>query len=179
NRRMASEQSAPFLPKTESEDGEDAFHYQRKKSRSDRWFSARSCYLHGGLVLCYTIFSFLIISWQLRTDRRVAQDHDLGHAIPVEFTFKPTIFHNLSSTPYAGDKPEDDLKAAWEDLLQPMNMRFSQEEIDAVNQESVALPEGGGYLGWFGVFHSLHCVVTSITFRVVLYKADPGTENDT
>jgi hypothetical protein len=44
-----------------------------------------------------------------------------------------------------------------------MNMRFSQEEFNHVNQKSVALPEGGGYLGWFGVFHSLHCVVRSHT----------------
>jgi hypothetical protein len=192
---MASEQSAPFLPKTESEEGEEAFHCQRKKSRSVLWFSARSYCVHGGLVLCYTILSFFVISWRLRMDRRVARDYgqfsqkrsygefnmcvDLVHAIPVEFTFKPTIFHNLSSTLYAGDRPENVLTAAWDDLLQPMNMRFSQEEIDAVNQESVALPEGGGYLGWFGVFHSLHCVVSSVTLRVVLYKTDPRAENDT
>jgi len=79
--------------------------------------------------------------------------------IPVDFSFKPTTFHNLSRTRYAGDKSEESLKESWDSLLKPMNMRFSQEELDIVNQESVALPEGGGYLGWFGVFHSLHCVV--------------------
>lgn len=40
-----------------------------------------------------------------------------------------------------------------------MNMRFSKQELERVNQDSVALPQGGGYLGWYGVFHELHCVV--------------------
>jgi hypothetical protein len=62
-------------------------------------------------------------------------------------------------TPYAGDKPKKDLDAAWERLMKPMNMRFSKSELELVHQDSVPLPEGGGYLGWFGVFHNLHCVV--------------------
>ena len=63
-------------------------------------------------------------------------------------------------TPYAGDKPKEDLDTAWEALLKPMNMRFSENELRSTNQASVSLPEEGGYLGWFGVFHSLHCVVS-------------------
>ncbi|PVH94787.1 hypothetical protein DM02DRAFT_538705, partial [Periconia macrospinosa] len=61
---------------------------------------------------------------------------------------------NLSQTKYAGKKPEDVLKGAWDDLLKPMNMRFTQDELVKVNQESVALPEGGGYLGG----HVHHCI---------------------
>ncbi|KAF1975879.1 hypothetical protein BU23DRAFT_457430 [Bimuria novae-zelandiae CBS 107.79] len=176
---MPSDQSEPFLPKKGSEDGEDALGYQRNKSRSDRWFSTHSLRIYDGLISCYTIFSFLIIASQLRTARCIAQDYDREHAIPVDFTFKPTISHNLSGTPYAGEKPTEVFKAAWDDLLQSMNMRFSQEEIDAVNQESVALLEGGGCLGWFGVFHNLHCVVSSATPRSMLVKADTRAENDT
>ena len=40
-----------------------------------------------------------------------------------------------------------------------MHMRVSREELRKDNQESVALPEGGGYLSWMGVFHELHCIV--------------------
>ena len=68
-------------------------------------------------------------------------------------------------TPYAGDKPKEDLDTAWEKLMKPMNMRFTKSELDLVNQDSVHLPEGGGYLGWFGVFHNLHCVVCQVMLR--------------
>ena len=42
-----------------------------------------------------------------------------------------------------------------------MHIRVSEAELRRDNQESVALTEegGGGYLGWLGVFHGLHCVV--------------------
>lgn len=43
-----------------------------------------------------------------------------------------------------------------------MHMRVSTEELRRDNQDSVPLPEGGGYLGWMGVFHELHCIVRRI-----------------
>jgi len=39
-----------------------------------------------------------------------------------------------------------------------MHIRVTEAELRRDNQDSVALPEGGGYLGWLGVFHELHCV---------------------
>ena len=41
-----------------------------------------------------------------------------------------------------------------------MHIRVSEAELERGNQESVILPEGGGYLGWMGVFHELHCIVS-------------------
>ena len=73
------------------------------------------------------------------------------------------VFHNLSQTPFAGEKSKEDLEKAWKDLMEPMNMRFTKEELESVNQESVELPENGGYMGWFGVFHQLHCIVRKPT----------------
>lgn len=40
-----------------------------------------------------------------------------------------------------------------------MHIRITEEELRRDNQASVALTEGGGYLGWLGVFHELHCIV--------------------
>lgn len=40
-----------------------------------------------------------------------------------------------------------------------MHVRVSEAELLRDNQQSVALIEGGGYLGWMGVFHGLHCIV--------------------
>ena len=69
------------------------------------------------------------------------------------------VFHNLSQTPFAGDKPVEDVEKAWKGLMEPMNMRFTKDELESVDQASVEMPENGGYMGWFGVFHQLHCVV--------------------
>ena len=69
-----------------------------------------------------------------------------------------SLFQNLSDSPYAGT-PSPDIEAAWTDLLSPMHIRITEAELRRDNQDSVALPEGGGYLGWLGVFHELHCIV--------------------
>ena len=45
-----------------------------------------------------------------------------------------------------------------------MHIRVSEAELRRDNQESVALTEGGGFLGWMGVFHGLHCVVRPLFF---------------
>lgn len=44
-----------------------------------------------------------------------------------------------------------------------MNIRVTKAELDHENVESVALPEGGGYLSWIGAFHQLHCIVCDTT----------------
>ena len=43
-----------------------------------------------------------------------------------------------------------------------MHIRVSEAELRRDNQESVRLVEGGGYLGWMGVFHELHCIVSHL-----------------
>ena len=72
--------------------------------------------------------------------------------------YTTTRFRNLTGNPYAG-LPSDEIDAAWATLLAPMHLRVTTQELERDNQVSVALPEGGGYLAWMGVFHELHCVV--------------------
>ena len=76
----------------------------------------------------------------------------------LAFQTSKTMFWNLSQSPFAG-QPSPEIDSAWDNLLAPMHMRVSIEELRRDNQESVLLTEGGGYLGWMGVFHELHCVV--------------------
>lgn len=59
---------------------------------------------------------------------------------------------------FAG-KPSPALDASWDELLAPMNIRVTKAELERENLASVALTEGGGYLGWIGAFHQLHCIV--------------------
>jgi hypothetical protein len=71
------------------------------------------------------------------------------------------IFHNLTNNPYAG-RPNTDIDAAWDELMAPMHIRVTANELSHDHQESVALPEAGGYLGWLGAFHELHCIVRTL-----------------
>ena len=88
----------------------------------------------------------------------VASIHGLAIA------YAPMVFRNLTNNRYAGE-PSKELDAAWNDLMAPMHIRVTAEELQQDNQESVQLKEGGGYLGWLGVFHELHCIVSSLCFR--------------
>ena len=72
--------------------------------------------------------------------------------------YESKTFHNLTNNPYAG-QPSPEVDAAWEALLAPKHIRISEEELRRDNQDSVSLPEGGGHLGWLGVFHEMHCIV--------------------
>lgn len=76
----------------------------------------------------------------------------------LSFQTSKTVFYNLSQSPFAGP-PSPEIDSAWNNLLAPMYMRVSREELRRDDQESVQLPEGGGYLAWMGAFHELHCLV--------------------
>ena len=68
------------------------------------------------------------------------------------------MFRNLSGNAFAGP-PSVHIDAAWDSMMAPMHMRVTLEELDRAQQNSVALPEGGGYLAWLQSFHELHCIV--------------------
>ena len=70
----------------------------------------------------------------------------------------PKPFIRFRQSPYAGP-PSPQVDQAWHELLNDMAIRVPKEELEKGKQSSVALPEGGGYLAWPGVYHELHCVV--------------------
>ncbi|CAF9913551.1 hypothetical protein IMSHALPRED_001378 [Imshaugia aleurites] len=109
--------------------------------------------LHTTLILLYTIISIVTIR-AARNTNSLRPPPAIDH---LDFAYTPTIYHNLTNNPYAGP-PSPALDAAWTALLSPMHIRVSEAELRRDNQESVALTEGGGFLGWMGVFHGLHCV---------------------
>ena len=88
-----------------------------------------------------------------------------------------TVFSRLANTPYAG-APSPTIDTAWDKLLEPMHMRVTEGELRRDNQASVSLPEGGGFLGWMGVFHELHCIVCILSlYTTLLRKADGRLED--
>ena len=150
---MASEQ-APFLSLDEkSSDPEDLNSTLPTRSRRSQWL--KPLLLHSALIAIYTLTSILIVRTQRTITILPPTSIDNLH-----IAYTPSIFHRLNATPYAGE-PSPEIDAAWDTLLKPMHISVTQEELERDNQESVALPEKGGYLGWMGVFHELHCIVST------------------
>ena len=120
-----------------------------------RRYSSISTYQGGSVISQYAFFNRPLV---------------LGlHLIPLSpaavqglsISYIPITFRNLTNNPYAG-KPNADIDGAWDELMAPMHIRVTGEELLRDNQESVALPEAGGYLGWLGAFHELHCIVSPL-----------------
>ncbi|KAK0702005.1 hypothetical protein B0T26DRAFT_735537 [Lasiosphaeria miniovina] len=120
--------------------------------------SPRRWWLYAGLVqllliACYTAVSLTVIRATIDLDS-VPDIHAFA-GLAVKYKFR--LYDNFVNSPYGGE-PTAASDAAWHDLLNNMSVRVTAEELEAHGQTSVALPEGGGYLAWLGVFHELHCV---------------------
>ena len=100
--------------------------------------------------------------------RSKTEDEDAGPLRDVSIKYKSTIFRNLEGSPFAGP-PSAEVDSAWDSLLAPVNIRVSQEELERAAQNSVALPESGGYLAWLQSFHEIHCIVSTQITHPVLF----------
>lgn len=155
--RMSLEEE-PFLPPDGKVKDPDNTYPQRPPPQSPWQYSRPALLLtHLGIIAIYTITAFLVIRSQ-----RCYIIYPPAAVDNLDISYKTTLFHRLNATPYAGP-PSEKIDAAWDALLAPMHITVSNAELKRDNQASVALPETGGYLGWMGVFHELHCIVSSIT----------------
>ena len=150
---MASE-GAPFLPSKETALARDET-YLTTYTGQRRWsqFGSRTFFTHLGIFVLYALTSIFLVKSQrcIAVQPQAAVDN-------LRFSYSPTLFHRLNASPYAG-QPSPEIDRAWDALLAPMHITVSKAELERSNQDSVALPESGGYLGWLGVFHELHCIV--------------------
>ena len=78
--------------------------------------------------------------------------------MPV-FPFQEQTFTILEGSPYSGP-PTKPQQAAWDELLEDINIRVSPEELGP-NRTSVELADGN-QLAWLDVHHQLHCVVRGL-----------------
>ncbi|KAI0187900.1 hypothetical protein EV127DRAFT_435571 [Xylaria flabelliformis] len=58
---------------------------------------------------------------------------------------------------YAG-YPNSESDAAWNALMEGINLKILPEEMSQLDQGSLELKDGTGYLGTLGVYHELHCI---------------------
>ncbi|KAG8530849.1 uncharacterized protein KY384_004206 [Bacidia gigantensis] len=172
------EQKSFLLSQERSSDEILEVSYTRLAKRRSNWRRAKIDILtHSILIAFYTIVTISIVRARSRTEKPPHGEWKLpsnwhpslsGHLAVfdnLETKYTQTVFHHLANNSYAGE-PSLELDAAWDALLSPMHMRVSEDELRRDDQESVKLPEGGGYLSWMGVFHELHCIVSQSTGKV-------------
>lgn len=66
---------------------------------------------------------------------------------------------------YSGP-PHPDIDKSWDELFKFRDIRVTAEELNFNQRTSVELPEGG-YMAWLGIWHELHCVVSSSSIFIL------------
>ncbi|MCJ1391626.1 hypothetical protein MMC18_004491 [Xylographa bjoerkii] len=152
---MSAPEKVPFL---EFSQDEAALLQERSRfppyghESSWKWTWRRALVFQLLLVSCYTAVSITAV-------RMYAQpkQHSRG-LVDLSIQSEPHLYSNLNRNAFAG-RPDPQIDASWHQLLNDINIRVSQTELEEMKQSSVSLPEGGGYLSWLGVYHELHCLV--------------------
>ncbi|PSN69535.1 hypothetical protein BS50DRAFT_599728 [Corynespora cassiicola Philippines] len=62
-----------------------------------------------------------------------------------------------SENVFAGKRTKA-MDKAWAELVKPMALKISNEELEQLGETSISFRDGSGYLAEMGVFHELHCV---------------------
>ncbi|KAL8722854.1 MAG: hypothetical protein Q9225_000741 [Loekoesia sp. 1 TL-2023] len=144
---------------SENENENDAGSYIPTTNNHQRHIT-RFIILQIILVGLYTLISAVVSGIHIRNALAVRYMLILFHEAPIQglaIEYAPMIFHNLKNNPYVRT-PNKTVDSAWDALMAPMHIRVTAKELERDNQASVHLTEGGGYLGWLGVFHELHCL---------------------
>lgn len=149
---MESEDS-PFLgqPLDDEKDSVKSCPSRVKRWLSRAGISSWAIAVHLVLIMFYSLAAIAFV----RSQRQLCA-RSPNAMTDLQLLYKPTLFTPSQDSPFTGEpSPESD--HAWHDLMENMTIRVSREELEAGDQTSVALPEGG-FMAWLGVFHELHCV---------------------
>jgi len=68
-----------------------------------------------------------------------------------------TIYRNLENNAFTGE-PRQEFEKAWHDLMSPMVIKISEDELRENGGTSIAFADGSGYIAETAVYHELHCI---------------------
>ncbi|KAI9696306.1 MAG: hypothetical protein M1820_008229 [Bogoriella megaspora] len=120
------------------------------------WSPGRIAFI--SLILCNIIFSSL---W-LREKSKACVRPQLTYspALGVISYEKKHLMRNIEDNVFTGDpRPEHD--AAWRRIIEPMTIKVSQDDLDQLNETSIAFRDRSGFIAELAVYHELHCIVRS------------------
>ncbi|KAF2197123.1 hypothetical protein GQ43DRAFT_381725 [Delitschia confertaspora ATCC 74209] len=70
---------------------------------------------------------------------------------------KKRLFRDIENNVYTGEpRPEHD--EAWAKLIEPITIKVSERDLNAINATSIAFKDGSGYIAETAVYHELHCI---------------------
>ena len=168
---MASEMK-PFLSDDEPQALEDSYHTERPYPKRMKY----ALLIHFIIVTSYTVIFVLMVQKQrvepsTSLHRETSSPHVrislisiVGVAITnLSITYLPWAYTDFEESQFAGP-PSPSVDKAWHNLLENTTLRVSEQELERSNQTSVALPVGGGFMAWLGVYHQLHCIVRQVVY---------------
>ncbi|KAI1325442.1 hypothetical protein F5Y16DRAFT_401443 [Xylariaceae sp. FL0255] len=155
---MSTDEEQPFLT-AESADNEKA---------SSNWdpISTRLHYskVHKFLWVLHFIFLAFNVAFLVSLIRANGLHRELD-VVAMSGTFPPVVdeveyvIQNVNDGPNAfTGRPRPELDEAWSSLLRSTTIRVSEAELQSVNESSIPLLDGSGYVGYLEVHHLLHCV---------------------
>ncbi|KAI3323800.1 hypothetical protein HD806DRAFT_495631 [Xylariaceae sp. AK1471] len=71
---------------------------------------------------------------------------------------KRTLYRSIGPENVFTGEPSKELDEAWRELVKPMAVKISAEELSQLGASSIALKDGSGYIAEMAVFHELHCI---------------------
>ncbi|KAI1378895.1 hypothetical protein F4677DRAFT_382319 [Hypoxylon crocopeplum] len=133
----------------------------QRRHQEQAWFSGRRALLiHAGVFLFYlaTIVGLGVMLGRTRTKARDTILFSPANEA-VDWTIEEFKSGDGLTDLFIGP-PRPDLEKAWADLLAPMNVRLSYDDVKAFGREgnAVQMSDGSGYVGSLHVYHELHCV---------------------
>lgn len=75
----------------------------------------------------------------------------------LDLRYQTRTYTNLTGNPFWGE-PSPSLEAAWDELLEGINIKVTTAELSRSKQQSIQLQESEGHLAWLTMHHDLHCL---------------------
>ncbi|KAF2139767.1 uncharacterized protein K452DRAFT_360469 [Aplosporella prunicola CBS 121167] len=158
----SSSSHTPFLSDTERND--DFFDESQDKHSFVPKRSARIGSVKLSAILFHTIMIFVYIVLTIAFIKNKPPQRlnivytPVGNSLEYIAQTIPDSPEDVGTSRYVGMESSPELDNAWYQLLRHHNIRLTDDDLRGINQSSISLGHGGGYLGMLGVYHELHCL---------------------
>ncbi|KAI1264670.1 hypothetical protein F5Y18DRAFT_389748 [Xylariaceae sp. FL1019] len=71
---------------------------------------------------------------------------------------KVELWRSIENNNVYTGRPRPEMDTAWAELIKPITVKISREELSRLGETSIALKDGTGYIAEMAVYHELHCI---------------------
>ncbi|KAF4636214.1 hypothetical protein G7Y89_g1859 [Cudoniella acicularis] len=100
----------------------------------------------------------------------VEEPYSPAHAI-VQYKIQSLDLTATELSPFFGE-PRPELDEAWSGLTESSMVEISAQDMKIMNKSSIAIKETGGYVGYYAVYHQLHCLKRMYQMNYKEYYSD-------